>query len=274
MERHGFLCGWVATNILWASASLFASEPAAPADAAKRAVTDLRQADDDYAYQGEYAGSVCEPRCGWVWTGLQVIARGEGRFDAVLYRGGLPGAGGDRHTKRMLAGQLRDGVLVLNAGDGGSVIADAQAASVHGQDARRRGTLTKQQRVSPTLGAAPPRAAIVLFDGTSADQFNGAQVTEDGLLEVGGTTKVAVQDFRLHLEFRLPYMPLRHRPGTWQQRRVHPAALRSADSGLVRLGRRRQRMRRLVSPASAGRQHVLAALGLANLRHLVHGRPF
>lgn len=207
MRRHVLLCGWVATNIFLASATLFGGEPAAPADAAKRAVTDLRQADDDYAYQGEYAGSVCEPRRGWIWTGLQVIARGDGRFDAVLYRGGLPGAGWDRHTKRMLAGQLRDGVAVLNAGDGWSVIADGQTASVYSQDARRRGTLTKQQRISPSLGAAPPRHAIVLFDGTSADQFNGAEMTEDGLLQVGGTTKIAVHDFHLHLEFRLPYMP-------------------------------------------------------------------
>jgi len=207
MTRHVFLCGWVATNILLGSGSLFAGESIKPADAAKKAVTDLRQVDDDYAYQGEYAGCVCEPRCGWIWSGLQVIARGDGRFDAVLYRGGLPGSGGDRHTKRMLAGQLHDGVLVLSAGDGWSVIADCQSATVYSQDARQRGTLAKQQRVSPTLDAAPPRGAIVLFDGTSADQFNGAQLTEDGLLGVGGTTKLPVHDFRLHLEFRLPYMP-------------------------------------------------------------------
>lgn len=207
MTQHVCLCGWVATNILLGAASLFAGEPAKPADAAKTAVTDLRQVDDDYAYQGEYAGCVYEPRCGWIWTGLQVVARGDGQFDAVLYRGGLPGAGWNRHTKRLLAGHLQDGRLVLSAGDGWSVIVDGQAASVYSQDARQRGTLTRQQRVSSTLGAAPPPGAEVLFDGTSADQFHGAPMTADGLLEVGGTTKLPVRDFRLHLEFRLPYMP-------------------------------------------------------------------
>jgi len=207
MQRLAFLGGWAATYILLASASSSAGEPAAPPDAAKQAVTDLRQADDDYAYQGEYAGCVCEPRCGWIWTGLQVIARGSGRFDGVLYRGGLPGSGWDRHTRQTLAGNLHNGVLVLNAEDGWSVIADGHVASVYSQDARRRGNLTRQQRVSPTLGAAPPPSAVVLFDGTSADQFHNAPMTDDGLLQVGGTTKLPVHDFRLHLEFRLPYMP-------------------------------------------------------------------
>jgi hypothetical protein len=107
----------------------------------------------------------------------------------------------------MLAGQLRDAVLVLNAADGWSAITDGRSASVYSSDGRLRGTLAKRQRVSPTLGAAPPRNALVLFDGTSADQFNGAKITADGLLDVGGVTKVPVRDFRLHLEFRLPYMP-------------------------------------------------------------------
>ena len=69
------------------------------------------------------------------------------------------------------------------------------------------GKLTKRQRVSPTMHAAPLRNALILFDGTSLDQFDGAKLTADGLLEVGAVTRVSVHDFRLHLEFRLPYMP-------------------------------------------------------------------
>lgn len=207
MKRRLVLCGWVVTVVCLASGSLSGNEFLAPPDAAKFAVTDPSEVDTDYAYQGEYAGSVFEPRRGWIWTGLQVIARGDGKFEAVQYRGGLPGAGWDGQTKRMLAGERHDNVLVLNAEDGGSVITDGQAASVYSSDGRMRGTLTKRQRVSPTMHAAPPRHALVLFDGTSADQFNGAKVTADGLLDVGGVTKIPVHDFRLHLEFRLPYMP-------------------------------------------------------------------
>ncbi len=201
------LCGWVVTWVGLCSGSLFGNEYLAPPDAAKFAITDPADVDADYAYQGEYAGSVFEPRRGWIWTGLQVIARGDGKFEAVEYHGGLPGAGWDRQTKRTLAGQLRDGALELTAADGRSVVSDGQSAVVHGSDGRVRGTLTKRQRVSPTMHAAAPRHAQVLFDGTSADQFDGAKLTADGLLDVGGLTRFPVHDFRLHLEFRLPYMP-------------------------------------------------------------------
>lgn len=196
---------WLISGAL--SSDLSGNELLAPADAGKYAITDPAQVDADYAYQGEYAGWVCNPQRGWIWTGLQVIARGDGQFEAVQYRGGLPGAGWDRQTRRMLAGQLAENVLVLNAEAGGSVTADGQTASAYGSDGRLQGTLTRRQRVSPTLGAAPPRNAVILFDGTSADQFTGTSVTEDGLLDVGGLTKLPVHDFRLHLEFRLPYMP-------------------------------------------------------------------
>ena len=210
MKRHLGLC--VATTVVWLisgalSSGLFANELLAPENAGKYAITDPAQVDADYAYQGEYAGRVCDPQYGWIWTGLQVIARGDGKFEAVQYRGGLPGAGWDRQTKRMLAGQLADDVLVLNAEDGWSVTADGQTATATSSDGRLRGTMTRQQRISPTLDAAPPHNAVILFDGTSAEQFTGTNVTEDGLLDVGGLTKFPVHDFRLHLEFRLPYMP-------------------------------------------------------------------
>ena len=46
------------------------------------------------------------------------------------------------------------------------------------------GELTKVVRRSPTLHAKAPKGAVVLFDGKSADQFEGGRVTEDGLLRV------------------------------------------------------------------------------------------
>jgi hypothetical protein len=48
---------------------------------------------------------------------------------------------------------------------------------------------------------------VVLFDGNSADQFDGGKITEDGLLEVGCVGKPKFQDFTMHLEFRTPFMP-------------------------------------------------------------------
>lgn len=213
-------------------ASVSGNEFLAQPDAARFAATDLGQVDEDFAYQGEYAGSVCDPRCGWIWTGLQVIARGGGNFEAVQYRGGLPGSGWDRRTRRALAGQLADQVLALNAEDGWSVVADGRTASVYGSDGRLRGQLAKRHRTSPTLGAAPPRNALVLFDGSSADYFTGVEIMEDGLLGVGGVTTFPVRDFRMHLEFRLPYMPYakgqgRGNSGVYIQRRYEVQILDS-----------------------------------------------
>ena len=197
----------MATVVGLASGSLSGNEFLAPPDAAKFAVTDPAEVDADYAYQGEYAGSVFEPRRGWIWTGLQVIARGDGKFEAVQYRGGLPGAGWDRQTKRMLAGELHD---------------NRSGAERRGRrlDDHRRPIRIRLQQRWPAEGNFDQAAsrqsdaerrsaanALVLFDGTSADQFNGAKLAADGLLDVGGVTKIPVHDFRLHLEFRLPYMP-------------------------------------------------------------------
>ena len=57
------------------------------------------------------------------------------------------------------------------------------------------------------MGAKPPAGAIVLFDGTGTEQFTEARMTEDGLLMEGADLKPMFQDFNLHLEFMLPFMP-------------------------------------------------------------------
>jgi hypothetical protein len=47
----------------------------------------------------------------------------------------------------------------------------------------------------------------VLFDGSTAEHFNGGKMTDDKLLMVGVTSKQAFGDHTLHLEVRLPFMP-------------------------------------------------------------------
>jgi hypothetical protein len=162
---------------------------------------------------------------------LQVIARGNGRFDATWYPGGLPGAGWNEAERVSLSGILNDEVLTLMGG-GKMVLIDGRTAIVQDTGGSVQGELSKLLRVSPTMGVSAPADAIVLFDGTQPEYMENARVTEDGLLEVGTITKIPVLDFRLHLEFRLPYMPFstgqgRGNSGVYIQRRYEVQILDS-----------------------------------------------
>jgi hypothetical protein len=139
-------------------------------------------------------------------VGLQVVALGGGKFDAVCYRGGLPGAGWDRNVKLKYAGQVEGGQVRLT-GQGGGFSVNGRTAVVFDAAGRELGRLAKIDRRSPTMGLAPPANAVVLFDGRSTDKLQGAKLTPDGLLLAGVLTKMPVEAFRLHLEFRTPFMP-------------------------------------------------------------------
>ena len=63
----------------------------------------------DYQYQGEYATE---------GLGAQVIALNKGAFQAVLYPGGLPGAGWDGKNKILLDGKLVGKSVILHTPKG------------------------------------------------------------------------------------------------------------------------------------------------------------
>jgi hypothetical protein len=194
---------------LWGILTLatFATATAADAfDLKKMAITDLHQVDGDFAYQGEYTGAVWEPCVGCVCVGLQVVSSGGGKFEALEYRGGLPGAGWDRRTRRSLSGKLAGTTLTLR-GENREVYTNGVLATVYDPAGTALGQLCKVQRTSPTMHATPAAGAVVLFEGSPTTEFKDVRVTADGLLEVGGLTKMPVGDLRLHLEFRIPYMP-------------------------------------------------------------------
>jgi hypothetical protein len=205
------------------------SEERAPPNP-KLAFTDREEAGTDFAYQGEYGGFLGPWGLGRE-VGVQVIARGSGEFDGVLYPGGLPGAGWDGRSRHALSGAL-DGVTLTLEGDGQRVVIGPGVGVVL-DSAGRRGSLVKRARVSRTLGALPPPGATVLFDGTSLDHFKkGARMTDDGLLIEGAETKEPVGAFQLHLEFCLPFMPYargqgRANSGVYVQRRYEVQILDS-----------------------------------------------
>lgn len=175
----------------------------------KMAVTDLKNVDEDYAIQGEYSGRVVENGSqGWRSKkyGLQVAAQGAGEFIAKLYVGGLPGSGWNRETRLSLAG-TREGDAVLLMGEDVQVILKDGKAQLASAERQLVGQLDKVHRESPTLGKKPPQNAVVLFDGEETEYLKGARITEDGLLQEGVELTKLAQDFHLHLEFRLPYMP-------------------------------------------------------------------
>ena len=165
---------------------------------------DPAKVDKDYAYQGEYTGELGDDK---VKYGLQIIALGDGKFHAVGYPGGLPGDGWKHPVKLEADGEIKSGYLEFGNNDGKAVIDGEGVAKIYDGSANNVGEMKRVSRESPTLGAKPPEGAAVLFDGKTAELFDGGQLTPDGLLKEGVNSKLKHGSCQLHLEFRLPYMP-------------------------------------------------------------------
>jgi hypothetical protein len=183
------------------------TKPAAGKPTPKAAV-EPAEADGDFAYQGEYAGQFRVGRSGYLACGLQVVALGGGKFEGAVLRGGLPGAGWDGSPRIKLAGSLAEGAARLTlAGEGFEARVEPSFAELDGLDGWKELSLEKVDRGSPTLGLAPPANAVRLFDGSDTGELSNLKISPSGLMEVGAITKRKFTDFRLHLEFRTPYMP-------------------------------------------------------------------
>ena len=97
---------------------------------------------------------------------------------------------------------------------------------------RELGRLPRVTRSSPTLGLAPPLQATVLFGGGSTENLEKSKVSPEGLLMPEVLTKMPVQAFHMHLEFRTPFMPTardqpRGNSGVYIQRRYEVQILDS-----------------------------------------------
>ncbi|MCM8539133.1 MAG: DUF1080 domain-containing protein [Lentisphaeraceae bacterium] len=180
----------------------------------------------DYQVQGEYAG---------VGLGAQVIALGDGKFCAVIYEGGLPGAGWVHGNKIVLHGALEGKKASFKAPTGklsyvnkdpekfspvkqfppksqkaysGLIDGDSFNVKTHLGEYK---SLKKVNRQSPTLGKKAPEGAMVLFDGSSTDAFIGGRLDEaTKFLNTDGKdikTKEKFSNYKIHIEFMLPYKP-------------------------------------------------------------------
>ena len=184
----------------------------------------------DFKIQGEYAGQVA----GGGKLGCQVIALGNGAFQAVLLPGGLPGDGWDGANRSLMEGQLEGAKAVFKPAEGNRrylgkaaaefsatrkfppdghkpCTAEAAGETMAGKMDGKAFTLKKTVRKSPTLGAKPPAGAVVLFDGTNTEEFKGGRLDKNtGLLNTDGNdivTKRKFSNYTVHLDFMLPFRP-------------------------------------------------------------------
>lgn len=166
---------------------------------------DPAAAGPDYQVQGEYVGESGDRK-----LSAQVIALGNGTFQAVFYAGGLPGEGWDGKTRVRVDGRSNGTVTEFApnaAGWQGTLNAGALQVKAGEPLAGWELALRKVTRRSPTEGAPAPAGARVLFDGKNADAWVGGKITPEGLLECGSRTRDSFRDFTLHLEFRTPFKP-------------------------------------------------------------------
>lgn len=152
----------------------------------------------DYLDQGEYRND---------WGGAQVIALGDGQFQMVTLQGGLPGDGWNKEYRQENSGK-REGAKIIFTGEKGYRAELAAGKITITTEGGGPYTMDKVERKSPTLGAKPPAGAIVLFDGTNTDAWEGGHLDERHLLASGCKTKQSFQDFTAHVEFLLPFKPL------------------------------------------------------------------
>ena len=159
--------------------------------------------DADFAVQGEYVGKGALANGSQDDVGAQVIALGDGQFRAVVYQGGLPGAGWQRGDERfIMEGGCEEGTVALKGEKLSGTIAAGKFTIGDGKI-----VLERTERKSPTLGAEPPEGAIVLFDGSNTDMLVAGNMTPEGNLWSEARTKPVLGSAKIHVEFRLSWMP-------------------------------------------------------------------
>ncbi len=171
--------------------------PKKPADV----FTNPADAGPDFVIQGEYEGEVK----GQGKFGAQVFAAGDGKFDVYFLTGGLPGAGWDAKGRTKIIARTEGDKTTLGDKLWSGTIADGVLKGMAGEDAPF--SFKKIERKSKTLGEKPPQSALILFDGSNADEWKGGKIVEDNLLGVGTDSKKGLGTGKLHVEFRTPFMP-------------------------------------------------------------------
>ena len=171
------------------------------------AFTEPPEGDPNFELMGEFVGPIATDNENEYETlGLQIRPLGDDSFQAIAYFGGLPGQKTHRREMTQMIGRRSDDLLVLSGGPW-AIFVENDGCLIVDRTGKTRGRLERIERVSPTLHALAPEGAVVMFDGSGVEQFVNGRVTKDRLLQEGSDFKLMFQDFNLHVEFRLPYMP-------------------------------------------------------------------
>jgi hypothetical protein len=140
--------------------------------------------------------------------GAQIVALGCAKFHLALYPGGLPGAGWRKSAGvyRVNGRTSENGVRFDPAAGWRATLADGKL-QLRDKAGAEIGSLKRVDRKSPTLGLKPPKGAIVLFDGATAEHFQAGRMDAERRLIPGGATRLPFGDCTLHLEFLTPFAP-------------------------------------------------------------------
>jgi len=161
------------------------------------------QEDADFLIQGEYGSENSGAE-----LGIQVVALGDGKFDAYVLEDGLPGLGWTREkTKTKLQGQRSEGAIAFQNTEQGIVGEIKEGKFELIQKDGEKHSFPRIERQSPSLGAPAPDGAVVLFDGRSTEAWENGKMENGLLLATGCTSKQEFGSYTLHVEFRTPYMP-------------------------------------------------------------------
>jgi len=182
-------------------------------EAAAKKLFDAQTIGVELKLQGEYVGKDEEKR-----VGIQVVARGDKSFHALILEGGLPGDGWDGGRYGLLeSGPLSEGRAEFSSPSDAGVGAALDENGLTLRRADKKILLKRVERKSETLGQQPPPGAIVLFGGAkpSVDAFEERKDIEgmtaplmfDGNLMAGAVTKRKFRDYTLHVEFLTGWEP-------------------------------------------------------------------
>ncbi|HEV7867974.1 MAG TPA: DUF1080 domain-containing protein [Chthoniobacteraceae bacterium] len=180
------------------ASALLAAVLVAPVRAADNGpvFTDPAAAGPDFEIQGEWIGDV---------GAVQVVALGEGKFRLVGWSESLPGISPTTERRTEIDARREGERVVFETGTVQGWIAGGELKATHNEGGAW--SFKRTERKSPTLGAKPPAGAVVLFDGTNADAWQGGKVDANGWLNAGVKSKQSFGDGTLHVEFRTPFQP-------------------------------------------------------------------